>query len=86
MLPENKAHFLLRNMALLISVFKYKTTKNFVSLIQKFSVFIDWSFMNMNFFLEGVILWGKRYWHTGKVTLEVSIFFFVGVRVCVLGE
>lgn len=55
-LPENKAHFLVRKMALLILVFEYKTTKNFVSLIQKFSVFIDQSFMNMNFFLEEVIL------------------------------
>lgn len=51
-LPENKAHFLVRNMALFISVFKDKTTRtrNFVSLIQKFSVFFDRSFMNMNFF------------------------------------
>lgn len=54
-LPENKAHFLVRNMAFFILVFKDKNTRNFVSLIQ-FSVFIDWSFMNMNFFLEGVIL------------------------------
>lgn len=81
MLPENKAHFLVWNMALFISVFKDKTTRNFVSLIQKFCVFIDRSFMNMNFFLEEVFLEGKRYWHTGKVALEV-LFFFLGVRVC----
>lgn len=55
-LPENKAHFLVRNTALFILVLKDKTTRNFVSLIQKFSVFIDRSIMNMNFFLEGVIL------------------------------
>lgn len=55
-LPENKAHFLVHNMAFFILVFKDKNTRNFVSLIQKFSVFIDRSFMNMNFFLEEVIL------------------------------
>lgn len=55
-LPENKAHFLVRNTALFILVLKDKTTRNFVSLIQKFSVFIDRSFMNMIFFLEEVFL------------------------------
>lgn len=55
-LPENKAHFLVRNTALFILVLKDKTTRNFVSLIQKFSVFIDRSFINMNFFLEEVFL------------------------------
>lgn len=65
MLPENKAHFLVRNTALFILVLKDKTTRNFVSLIQKFSVFIDRSFMNMNFFFRRGIFVGEEilaYW------------------------